>query len=114
MDPSHGVSTQSPTVDVDLKTILENHHLQQIDFGPKSVRRKEPEESSRERHRQDDANTSVSTGDPYMDSLLKSLGDERAIGDSLSQLAMSPAGRDFRTEGSMQYKELLHQQALEE
>jgi hypothetical protein len=50
----------------------------------------------------------------YMEGLLKSLGDERAIGDSLSQLAMSPAGRDFRTEGSMQYKELLHQQALEE
>jgi len=75
---------------------------------------KSAEEATQDRDRHDDSKASVSTGDPYMDRLLKSLGDERAMGESLSELASSPDGRDFRTEGSMRYEELLHQQALEE
>jgi hypothetical protein len=114
MDPPHGVSSQSPTVDVDLKTILENRHLQQIDFGPKPIRRMDAEEASQNRDARDDPYASISTGDPYMDRLLKSLGNERTLSDSLSELATSPHGRDFRTEGNMQYEEMLHQQALEE
>jgi hypothetical protein len=114
MDPPHGVSSQSPTVDVDLKTILENRHLQQIDFGPKPIRRMGAEEASQNRDARDAPYASISTGDPYMDRLLKSLGNERNLSDSLSELAMSPHGRDFRTEGNMQYDEMLHQQALEE
>jgi hypothetical protein len=114
MDPTHGVSSDSPTVDVDLKTILENRHLQQIDFGPELIRRKGLDEATHGRKRQDDEKASVNTGDPYMDGLLESLGDQRAMSNSLHELAMSPDGRDFRTEGGMQYEELLHQQAVEE
>jgi hypothetical protein len=114
MDPSHGVSSQSPTVDVDLKTILENRHLQQIDVGPKPIRRLGTEQASQDRDHRDDPHASINTGDTYMDRLLKSLGDERALGDSLRELAASPHGRDFRTEGNMQYEEILHRQALEE
>jgi hypothetical protein len=114
MDPSHGVSLQSPTVDVDLKTILENRHLQQIDVDPKPIRRLGAEQASQDRDYRDDPHASANRGDAYMDRLLKSLGDERALGDSLSELAASSHGRDFRTEGTMQYEEILHRQALEE
>jgi hypothetical protein len=114
MDPSHGVASQRPTADVDLKTILENRHLQQIDVGPKPIRRMGAEQASQDRDHRDDPHASINTGDIYMDRLLKSLGDERALGDSLSELAASSHGRDFRTEGNTQYEEILHRQALEE
>jgi len=46
-----------------------------------------------------------------MNQLLKSLGDERATGRALNDLAQSPKGQSFRAEGQLQYQEVLDQQA---
>jgi hypothetical protein len=93
MAPEHGVHSKDATVEVDLKTITENGHIQVFDRGARSPVGKE---ASR-----DDART----GDQELDALLNSLGDPDATAVALHELAASSDGQQFRATGQEQYAE---------
>lgn len=98
MAPEHGIHSKDATVEVDLKTITENGHIQVFDRGARSPVGKE---ASR-----DDART----GDQELDALLNSLGDPDATAVALHDLAASPDGQQFRATGQEQYADQQLQQ----
>jgi len=109
--PGWGINSTSPTVNVDLKTVLESGHVDELEMGPKP--RQRVQENVPDQHAQDpkQAQPQASTGDPAMDRLLASLNDPNAMGQALTALAQSPEGQAFRAEGQAQYQAMEAQQA---
>jgi hypothetical protein len=103
MHPTHGIHSNDATVEVDLKTITENGHIQVFDRGARLPLSKEKSESG---DRLDEpAREEGITGDQELDALLNSLGDSDATAVALRDLAASPEGQQFRATGQEQYAE---------
>lgn len=110
--PGQGIDSLSPTVQVDLKTVLDNGHLDELDIGPKA--RQRTHDHAQEQPANGDPKQSppqASTGDPAMDRLLASLNDPSAMGQSLTALAQSPDGQAFHAQGQAQFQAMESQQA---
>lgn len=115
MNLSHGggVESADPLVKVDLKTVLNNGHVDDLEFGPKPPVRTQDKEAKPEQGHDPAAkepSAAVRTGDPAMDRLLASLNDPQAMGQALTALAQSPDGQAFRAEGQAQYQAMEAQQ----
>lgn len=109
--PDMGVDIKSPNVDLDLKTILQNGHLQVIDVGSKSLEIDKKKEQTKDIQKEQSQQAhQVKTGDPAFDKLLNSLGDHDATTRALQELAQSPSGQAFHAEGRAQYQEFQNQQ----
>jgi hypothetical protein len=108
MDPTHGIHTQDPTVEVDLETITDNGHIQIFDRGaPPTPSDTKPKHENQERI---SPQNEVHTGDRELDALLNSLDDPGAMSVALHQLAASSEGQQFREIGKDQYAEQERQQ----
>lgn len=110
--PGHGINSLSPNVQVDLKTVLDNGHLDDFEIGPRA--RQRAQEQAPEQQKASDPKRSqaqASTGDPAMDRLLASLNDPAAMGQAMTALAQSPEGQAFRAEGQAQFQAIEAQQA---
>jgi ribosomal protein L12E/L44/L45/RPP1/RPP2 len=122
-DPRQGVNSSSPTVEVKLKEIIANGHLDRIEVGPAPALHKDqaqeqapqpasPANNQPQQEQRQDAAVPAVTGDPYMDRLLAAMDNPAAFGQALDDLAHSPHGEAFRTEGRAQYAEQENQQQL--
>jgi hypothetical protein len=118
---NEGVNSNNPTptIEVNLKDIIDNKHLDRIDIGPKPAPHQDQEQepqpaspanSQPQQEQQQDAAVPAVTGDPYMDRLLATMDDPAAFGQALDDLAHSPHGEAFRAEGRAQYAEQENQQ----
>jgi hypothetical protein len=103
MHPTHGIHSNDATVEVDLKTITENGHIQVFDRGARIPLGKEQSES--DDRRIEPEREEARTGDRELDALLNSLGDPDAMAVALRDLAASPDGQQFRATGQEQYAE---------
>ncbi|WP_125903138.1 hypothetical protein [Luteibacter rhizovicinus] len=103
MHPTHGIHSHDATVEVDLKTVTENGHIQVFDRGAKPVHRNPIFEEVDGRHAP--APDDIRTGDRELDALLDSLGNPDATTMALRDLALSPDGQQFRALGQEQYAE---------
>jgi len=103
MAPEHGVHSKDATVEVDLKTITENGHIQVFDRGARSPVGVEAIEN--EAKQSEPSREEARTGDQELDALLNSLGDAGATAVALRDLAASPDGQQFRATGQEQYAE---------
>ena len=103
MAPEHGVHSKDATVEVDLKTITENGHIQVFDRGARSPVGRDASKNEAEPREplRDDAHT----GDRELDALLNSLGNPDATAVALHDLAASPGRQQFRATGQEQYAE---------
>lgn len=112
--PGMGINSPDPHVKVDLKTVLQNGHVDEFAFGPKPPQHTQDKEHTQEQG-QDGAlkqsSSQVRTGDPAMDQLLASLHDPKAMDQALSSLAQSPEGQAFHAQGQAQYQSMETQQA---
>ncbi len=106
--PSQGVTVKDSNVQVDLKTILSNGHLDSIDIGPKALEKKQEQNQNKSPEQQ--TPQPVKTGDPAFDKLLNSLGNQDATTKALQELAQSPSGQAFHAEGRAQHAEFQNQQ----
>jgi hypothetical protein len=112
-DSSQGVFSDSPSVEVKLKTILDNGHLQGIDIGPASAHAHErTRQTDRQPHQPASQDQAAQIGDPWLDRIYAAAvkGDQAAIGQAMTDLANSPYGQVFRAEGRAQYAEMQNQQ----
>ena len=101
--PKHGVHSNDATVEVDLKTITENGHIQVFDRGGRFPVGKEVSEN--DATQSEPPREQVRRGDRELDALLNSLGDPDATAVALRDLAASPDGQQFRATGQEQYAE---------
>jgi hypothetical protein len=100
--PDLGVDKKSPIVHAELKTIIENGHLQRIDIGPARI--DETREAKEEIGRGHQRSASISTGDRYMDALLSDLDDPDRTSAALRNLASTPEAETFRDQGRMEFE----------
>jgi len=107
-DPAQGVTSKDATVNVDLKTIINNGHLESIDIGPKAIEKKQERDQNKNQDQQQ--THQAKTGDPAFDKLLNGLGNHDATTKALQELAQSPSGQAFHAEGRAQYAEVQNQQ----
>lgn len=118
MAPEHGIHSKDAVLEVDLRTITENGHIQVFDRGfPASFGREKPETDGKQRApRVDDFHT----GDRELDALLNGLGDPDATTLALRGLSASQDGEQFRALGQEQYadqqiaQENMRQMAVQE
>lgn len=103
MHPTHGIHSNDATVEVDLKTITENEHIQVFDRGARSPVGMEASEN--EAKQRGPSREEARTGDQELDALLNSLGDPDATAVALHDLAASQDGQQFRATGQEQYAE---------
>jgi hypothetical protein len=110
--PDMGVDIKSPNVDVDLKTILQNGHLQGLDVGSKvlEIDKKQDQNKDTQKEHSQQQSPQVKTGDPAFDKLLNSLGNNDATTRALQEFAQSPSAQAFHAEGRAQYAEVQNQQ----
>lgn len=114
--PGMGINSPDPITKVDLKTVLENGHVDELAIGPKPPHRTQDRDQTQKQAQGQDgapkqAPSQVQTGDPAMDRLLASLNDPKAMDQALSSLAQSPEGQAFRAQGQAQYQAMEAQQA---
>ncbi|WP_139382680.1 hypothetical protein [Luteibacter sp. 22Crub2.1] len=110
--PGMGIDSLSPTVQVDLKTVLDNGHLDDLEIGPKARQRTQDHAQGQPAHADPkQAPPQASTGDVAMDRLLASMNDPAAMGQALTALAQSPDGQAFHAQGQAQFQAIEAQQA---
>jgi hypothetical protein len=101
--PTQGVDSPDPTVTVNLKEILKNGHLEDIQIGPKA-------ESQKLDQKQSQATPDVKTGSPGLDKVLASMNDPAAFKQAIVDLQNSPTGQAFHAQGRAQVAEMQNQQ----
>ena len=112
--PGMGINSPNPITKVDLKTVLENGHVDELAIGPKPPHRTQDKDQTQQQGHDGSpkqAPSQVQTGDPAMDHLLASLNDPKAMDQALSSLAQSPEGQAFHAQGQAQYQAMEAQQA---
>ena len=109
--PTYGTNSPSPTIEVDLKTVLDNGHVDDLQIGPRA--RQQTQDHAVEQSSAPEAkrgSPQVSTRDPAMDRLLASMHDPAAMGQAMTALAQSPEGQAFRAQGQAQFQAMEAQQ----
>lgn len=120
-DPSQGVNSPEPTVNVKLKEIIDNGHLQGIDIGPEPAHQHEhtrradtrehhPHFRDHEQPQPAPVRAESFTGDHHVDRMIAALNDPTAFKQAMTDLTNSPYGEVFRAEGRAQHAELQNQQ----
>jgi hypothetical protein len=102
-DKSQGVNSPDPTVTVNLKDIIKNGHLEDIQIGPKADAQKLDQKHTT-------ATPDVKTGSPGLDKVLASMNDPVAFKQAMVDLQNSSTGQAFHAQGQAQVAQLQAQQ----
>jgi hypothetical protein len=98
-DKSQGVNSPDPTVTVNLKDIIKNGHLEDIQIGPKADAQKLDQKHTT-------ATPDVKTGSPGLDKVLASMNDPVAFKQAMVDLQNSSTGQAFHAQGQAQVAQL--------
>lgn len=113
-DRGQGVTSADATVTVSLKQIIDNGHLESIDIGPAATRQQEQTKGQTQQHngsqQKDGPAPGISSGCPYVDKLMESMGDPKAFDQALKELGASPYADAFRAESHAANVQLQNQQ----
>lgn len=108
---AQGVTSNDPTVTVNLKDIIQNGHLQSIDIGPVPGKTPDQTKPTEPDKPQDKPQASQGqTGDVWLDRMVATMNDPGAFSQTLSQLHDSSYGQAFQAQGQAQFSEMQNQQ----
>jgi hypothetical protein len=90
-------------VTVNLKEIIKNGHLEDIQIGPKA-------EAQKLDNKHASATPDVKTGSAGLDNVLASMNDPVAFKQAMADLQNSPTGQAFQAQGQAQVAQIQAQQ----